>query len=327
MRQAIRFLQRVHRFVQSKRFRRLERILGAALLTASLLFVSTILIRGWAQLRPHLGKISLVPLIVGQLCTIAALLLGAVMWSLIQQAMGLGLSWRESITIHMTSSITKYIPGYAWQYLSKAYLSKRRGSSSRPITLAILSEFALLIAGGVVVAAAWGLLGHHDWRLAWDVPLWVWILAGGCGLLIGTAWILTASRLTRSKTSLVARARLLWCALGVGMVGWVMFAAAVWLMSRSMYPVSLRVFPQHVVALVTSVIVGLIIVIVPGGLGIRETLLAALLAGVLPFTLGLVVGVMIRLSIILWELVGFSIALRLRKGRPMEPLRGSENTV
>ena len=299
-----------------------------AILTASLLFVSAILIRGWSQLRPHLSQISLAPLIVGQLCTIAALLLGAVMWSLIQQAMGLGFSWQESMVIHMISSITKYIPGYAWQYVSKAYLSKRRGSSARPITLAILTEFALLVAGGVVVAAAWGLLGHRDWRLAWDIPLWVWILAEAVGLLIGIAWNLVAPRLTSNENGSVVRVRLLWCAGAVGMLGWITFAAAVWLMSRSVYPVSLSVFPQHVVALVTSVIVGLIVVIVPGGLGIRETLLAVLLAGVLPFTLGLVVGVMIRFSIILWELIGFGIALRtFRKGKLMEPLSGSENAA
>lgn len=323
MRQASQFFQRVLRFHHSKRGRRLERLVGIALLAASLVFLSAILIQGWSQVRPYLSQISLVPLVIGQLCTIAALLLGAMMWSLIQQAMGLGFSWQESMTIHMMSSITKYVPGYAWQYLSKAYLSGRRGGSTSRITLAILTEFALLVTGGVVVAAACGLLGRQDWQFAWDVPPWAWWLSGTVALLVGIGWNLATLRLARSGDRLVARARLLWYALGIGMVGWITFAAAAWLTSRSLYPVTASMFPQHVVALVTSVIVGLIIVIVPGGLGVRETSLAVLLSSVVPFTLGLVVGVMIRLSIILWELVGFGVALQLRKSRHMEFLSGS----
>ncbi len=314
----IEFLQSTYRFVQSKRSRQLERFLGIVLLVTSLFFVSTILIRGWEQLRPHLSRVSLIPLIAGQICIIIALILGAVMWSLIQQAIGLGFSWQESMTIHMISSITKYVPGYAWQYVSKAYLSKRHGSSAKPITLAILTEFALLITGGVVTVATWGLLGYQDWQLAWRVPSWGWVLAGSIGLLVGTGWNLAASRLAISEDGFIARTRLLWSAFGIGMIGWIMFAAAAWLLSSSVYSVDLSMFPQHVVALVISVIGGLIIVIVPGGLGIRETLLALLLAGILPFTLALVVGVMIRISIILWELVGFGIAFRLRKGKPEE---------
>jgi hypothetical protein len=228
------------------------------------------------------------------------------------------------MTIHMISSITKYVPGYAWQYISKAYLSKRGGSSTRPITLAILTEFALLVTGGVVTAAAWGLFGYQEWQLAWNVPSWGWVLAEIVGLLAGTGWSVAASRLVRNEDGFMARTGLLWCAFGVGIVGWIMFAAAVWLMSSSVYSVNLSMFPQHVVALVTSVIGGLIIVIVPGGLGVRETLLAVLLAGVLPFTLALVVGVMIRLSIILWELVGFGIAFQLRKVRRVESLSSGE---
>jgi hypothetical protein len=311
MRQASQLVQHILHFIQSKRSPQVERIIGITLLATSLFFLSRTMIQGWGYLKPHLSEISFIPLIAGQLCTIIALALGAIMWSLVQQAMDLGFSWQESITIHMMSNITKYIPGYAWQYLSKAYWSKKRGNPTKSTTLAILTEFALLVTGGIVVAAGWGFLGHQTWQ--WNIPLWAWSIAGGVGLLTSIGWNLAIFRLAKIEKQPNSHTSHLWYALGTGMIGWVMFALATWLMSRSIYPVTLKSFPQHAVALVASVIVGILIVIIPGGLGVREVSLALLLTGVLPFTISLVVGVMIRFSVIFWELIGFGIAFQLDK--------------
>lgn len=302
-------------FLRSERRHQLERVVGLALVAASLFFLSATLIRSWGELKPHLARISIKPLVIGQLFVIGALILGAVMWALVQRGLGLGFSWTESLSIHLVSSITKYVPGYAWQYMSKAYLSRKQGGQSRQITFAILTEFILLITSGVSIAAPWGFLGNRNSDLSWDVPGWVWLLIGVLGPLVSIGWILVVPRLATPREKPRACARPLSCALAIGMVGWIMFAAAVWFTSRSLYPVTLSVFPQHVVALVASAILGIVIVIVPAGLGVREASLAALLSGIIPFTLGIIVGLVVRSSIIFWELVGVGIGFHLARAR------------
>lgn len=326
MKKAYQFLQGVIAFLSSRRSQKLEKAVGLALLAASLIFISLILVRSWTELKPYLGRINIKQLVIGQFCIIAALLLGAAMWGFVQRGVGLGFTWAESVSIHMVSAITKYIPGYAWQYMSKAYLSHKQGSSSRQITLAILTEFTLLIASGTFTAAVWGLLGGVGSAISRSMPHWAWLLVGGAAPLMGAAWVLSVPRLSGEGERLHLPLGQLWWAFIVGAVGWIMFASATWFMSRSIYPITWSAFPNYVVALVASVILGIVIVVVPAGLGVREASLAALLTGVVPFTFGIVVGVMVRSSIVFWEVIGLGIGFHLSGTRGLGLLSSIRGT-
>ncbi|RMF29429.1 MAG: hypothetical protein D6759_13860 [Chloroflexi bacterium] len=317
-------LRLVSDFTRTEQGRRLEKIVGTALLVGSLLFLSAILVRSWPQIAPYLGRMNGWLLVAGQACTLLALLLGGVMWSLIQAAFGLGFGWREGIVIHLVSGITKYIPGYAWQYMSKAYLSRKRGASPKRITMAMLTEFILLLAGGLIAAVPWGMLAPRLHRsLPLTLPLWGWPLIGVMALAVVTTWNATATRLVAGDHRRAGQGPL-WSALGAAVVGWMAVAAAAWLMSRALYPVSLGDFPQHVIALVVSGIVSLLVIIVPSGLGVREMTLALLLTGTLPLTLGVMVSILVRLSVVLGELMGLGVVLRLGLYRLRAPERGEE---
>ena len=318
MRNIKQFVENAFDLLNSKRKRWLERLIGVGILAFSLVFLFIALVRGWAQLEPHLRDISFIPLVAGQFFIVIALLLGIVMWGVIQQAVGLGLGWQECVVIHLASNVTKYAPGYAWQYLGKAYIGRKRGGSSRQVVFMVLTELVLLIIGGIFITALWGLLSDQHWHFSPVRMRWVWLLSGVFASLAAVGWNVLIPGLANGGDRLVRYPRLLWWALVVGMVGWFMFAIAAWFMSRSLYPVSLSTFPQHGVALVTSVVVGIAIIVVPGGLGVREALLATLLTGVLPFTLGVVVGMLLRISIVFWELVGFGLAFHLNRIHHME---------
>ena len=86
-------------------------------------------------------------------------------------------------------------------------------------------------------------------------------------------------------------------------------------MSRSLYPVPLSAFPQHAVALVVSSIVGILVIVVPAGLGVREATLAWLLADTLPIEIGVIVSILIRLGIVVGELFAFGGVFWVRRFR------------
>jgi len=314
-------------FTQTGRGRKMKKLVGTVILASSLLFLSAVLIQSWPQITPYLRRMDIRLLAAGQLCTIVALLLGGVMWSLIQAAFDLGFSWREGIALHLVSGITKYIPGYAWQYVSKAYLSQKRGASLKRITVAMLTEFVLLLTGGVITATPWGWLVLRFWHpLSLVLPSWGWPIVGTTALLVIATWNSMAARWGAGDHCQVRQGGL-WAALGAAIGGWMALAAAAWLMSRALYPISADDFPQHVVALVVSGIAGLLAIVVPSGLGVREMTLALLLQGVLPLTIGIVVSILVRLSIVLGELIGIAVVLRLGWYRLRAPEReGKEGT-
>jgi len=299
------------RFVRKASDRRLERMAGLALATGSLLFLVLVLAQSWTRIVPYLNRMNGWLLVAGQACTLLALLLGGVTWTLVQTALGLGFGWREGIIIHFLSGITKYVPGYAWQYMSKAYLSRGRGASSRQIMVAMLTELVLLLTGGVIAASPGGLLiSDRQLSLPLILPIWTWPLSGATALAVSVIWNTMVKRMLTSDRYQVRQGPL-WLALGAAVVGWLAFAGAAWLISRAIYPVGVKDFPQYVVALVGSGVIGLLVIIVPGGLGVREMTLAVLLKGALPFSLGVVVSIVIRFSVVVGELLGSGVVLRL----------------
>jgi len=295
-------VQSLIRRLRQRRNGKLERTVGIALLVSALLFMGVVLIRGWREFRSHLSWVDVRLLALGELSILAAILLGAVMWSAIQRAMGLGFSWQEGMATHLVSGITKYIPGYAWQYLSKGYLSRKQGAPVRNVVLAMMTELVLLLAGGVALAALWGTLADRRGPFLQWVPHWAWLLIGVLSLFIALVWNCSLPALLRQKRESVTQAGL-WFALWIGVVGWFLFSIAAWVMSRSLYPVPLTAFPQHAIALIVSAIAGILVIVVPGGLGVREVTLAWLLKGELPIEVGVLVSIMLRLGIVIGELI------------------------
>lgn len=288
----------------------IERWIGITILGASLLFLSLVLLRGWSQVKPYLQQIEPIYLLLGQLCTVIALALGAIVWGLVQRSFGLGFGWKESIAIHIASGITKYIPGYAWQYMSKGYLSRERGGTYGTIGYAILTEFVLLIAGGVAIAAGWGWAIGHPWEFAQSAPLWIWPATTIAAMLFTGGWILFSKRLATQRRWHYTAGHL-WLAVLVAGAGWLLFAAAAWFMARSLYPVAPNDFPQYAVALIVSGIVSILVIIVPGGLGVRETALSVLLIGTVPLSVAIIISILVRLSIVIGEVVTFGIVWKV----------------
>ncbi len=289
-----------------KRHPKLERAAGSALVAVSAAFLSLYVIKSWPEIRPYLSHINLWLLAAGQLCTLVALFLGALMWALIQQGAGLGFSWQEGIAIHLKSGITKYIPGYAWQYLSKAYLSRKRNAPAKNIMLAMLTELILLIIGGVALAAVWGTVTSYRQQIFESIPTGGWWFIAVVSVLGAALAIVLFSRLTAINRQIHS-----WAALGLAFLGWMVLALAAWLIARSVYPVPIRELSQFVPALVFSSIISLLVIFVPGGLGVRETALAFLLSGSLPMAIAVLVSILVRLSIIIAEVLGFILVVRL----------------
>jgi hypothetical protein len=288
----------------------LEKIITIGVLFLSLSFLILVLSKGWYEVVPYLKQINFLLLLAGLCSTFVALLLGGLMWWLVQKGVGLGLGLYESIAIQFTSDISKYIPGYAWQYMSKAYLVNRsRKTPTRQIGIAIMSEFILLTLGGAGFAGLLAWIFNLDLPLRWQIPHWLWLVITGSCLLVILLWIIWVPRLLVGQR-ISYDGKTLWLAMIVGLIGWLIFSLAVWLIARSLFPLRWDGFPQVGFALALSGIIGIVVIFAPNGIGVREATMTLLLQGLLPLPIGAVVSVLVRLSVILGELICFALVFR-----------------
>jgi glycosyltransferase 2 family protein len=305
-----RFFKKFISIQQTPRLRRLGRIAGIGLVLVSLIFLLIVLIQGWSEIQQDLKEAQPLPIVAAQICTFIALILGGVMWYFIQKSIGLDIGWSDSMAIHLISNITKYIPGVAWQYVSKAYLSQKQGVSSRQSLFTLLSEFVVLIGGGLLIGggAVWylGLTSIGGYILPNYIPA-ITVFVGLTTLFLWYQVLLTVF----DEPPFVPRPLFYIAALFTGMIGWVIFSLSVWFLASSIYSVSVLGIYHSMFALVFAGIFSVLIIFAPGGFGIREASLALLLTGMVPFTIGVVVGIMLRITLILSEIMGVFLAFRM----------------
>src|SRR4029079_13441030 len=122
--------------------------------------------------------------------TMLAVIMGGFVWFFVMRGFACLVAWQQSLQIHMRSNITKYMPGDAWQYMSKAYLSKRYGLSARGVTFALLTELAMVLSSGIAAAAFVGGVWHDRSQLLWTAPKWLWLTVCGLAIIGTVGWLL-----------------------------------------------------------------------------------------------------------------------------------------
>lgn len=265
-----------------------------------------------AKLKPHP-----MPLILAMLLYTSGVLIGGLCWSLIMRGLGQELSLRTSIKVHLTANIVKYLPGYAWQILGKAYLCNREGIPGELIGLGIALEFSSIVLTGLWTIAltlptawleAWGLTRLNVWRLPGIVLLSVLLIAAP-QLLMGMLQYL-GTRGRRVRRFQIDR-KSLWLMLLLMILAWFILGVTLYMLSSALYPMVPTDLPSLTSAWAASSIFSLAVIFVPTGLGVREGVLAFLLAFHLPIALAAIVAILARVISILSEVFCFWVAQRL----------------
>jgi len=298
-------------------WRWLRRIAALAVLVAT----SRYLWRAMAGGSGHLDwqSLDLMPLASAvALCTVSGLL-GGWVWQLILSALGHRLSLSDCEFIHTASAFPKYLPGFAWQIAGKAYLTRRRGVPTDVVAVGLALEF-----GGLVLTSAVGALllapSTAISSLPYTIPRWTLVgLAGfGAAALVALPGLVRFYQLrilhSVSASVLRPRAIVLGLALGIVCVAWGLLSASLGLTIRSLSSEASLTPGPVVWAMMTSFMASYAAVFAPAGLGVRESVLAALLSARLPSDLAAVVAVLSRLVFVTSEILAFAIVSVARCG-------------
>jgi uncharacterized membrane protein YbhN (UPF0104 family) len=274
--------------------RRLVRLAQLAIV-ALVLWRATLALGGpWAEfrgrggvLRADWGLAALSALVV--LATYALLIEA---WRLVVRAWGGHLGFGTAARIWSVSNLGRYLPGKVWSIAAMGLLARRAGvsavaatGSSILVTLVnVAAGFAvLLLAGSRALALV--APGEAGKRLAVSVAL-----AVTAGLVV-LPWALpslarVAVRLLRREVVLPTIApEQLWLVVLANVAAWFGYGAAFLLLGRAVLPGSASVvlsagsWLDATAVFTASYLAGYLALVVPGGLGVRELAMVAVLTG------------------------------------------------
>ena len=288
----------------------LAHVVGAALGIAALVFIATRVHRDWARISETVSGADPVALLAAVLAGLASTSVIGVNWlSLIRRSgraapVSPGLSW------FFVGQLGKYVPGGIWPVVGQAELAARAGVDRRTSYGATLESMALTLFAAVAVAAVAGFASPYD-RRAIALLLSIAVIA----VMVSLAAPQIRSALERVLSLLSGRRGRL---PAVGDTARYAFRhAPVWVLFGIMNSCVLIALggdlePGLAVDLLfastLSWIAGFVVVGVPGGLGVRESVLVAMTSTVLGAPQALALAVTSRIVTLTVDVVGATVA-------------------
>lgn len=278
--------------------RRVRRFLGPALVLVAAVFLGRALWSGFAGVREYEWRFELPYLLL----SIALIFLYYLQqwggWRLIMHSFEDPLTPLESAAIWFASILGRYVPGNVALVAGRIVMCRRRGIPATTTFASMVYEQALILLSAFLVAAL-------------SVPLWppfeyknlaaLLVLLAPVGLLflhprifsqLSNTLLLRFGRDPLEATLPFGRVLLL---LLYFVGGWVLMGLAFAALVASLTPVSVEQLPLLVGGYAFAWEVGFLVLVTPGGLGVREVALQAILVLVFPLPVAAAVVVLARL--------------------------------
>jgi len=270
------------------------RVAAQVLLLAGLVFVALRLRSIWRDSHVRVDQISWDWLVGAVVLSVGAIVGSGFIWVSILERLGLPARARW-IGIYLQAQLGKYIPGSLWQYAGRGALAQTYGVSIRAVARALPIEVvAMIYAAGafsILLVGWWGIVGVVAALAA--APLFV-------------------RRLRRNQVEGRAAVR----AARLFAITWPVFGVGFWMTARGFISIPASDLAYFTGAFAAAWVVGFVAVYAPGGLGVREAILVALLRGKIGSADAVLVAVASRGVLTLADVVGAGIGSAvLRRGR------------
>ena len=274
----------------------------------------------WELARESLGKFKPVPLVLSAIFLGLGFMLLVRIWTLILRETGEKLPYAAACKVWFASNMGKYLPGKIWQILGMVYLAEKKGIPKlKSFSTAVVAQFFSVVSGLLLAAICFGFHWYPE------LPGW-----GGLIQIVSTVLILVclvfifAPRTLESSLNLLLRllrketvefyfdTRKIITYLFCYGLSWLLFGAGLFFFAAGITEVVPGFLWKATGAFSGAMVLGFLAVIVPGGLGVREGVLAFLLSSSMPLPVTTLVALLYRLWFTLVEVVLFGISFLIR---------------
>lgn len=278
-------------------------------------FVARTFIDRWEEFRTYPLDLQVNP----GLLVLAALVVWSGYAALIAGWRGVLRGWNETLApwqagrIWALSSLGKYLPGKIWAVAGMVVMAQRAGV--RPVAAAgsaLVMQLLAMGTGAAVVALTGVLaLATDGWLRLGLIAVLVASVAGTL-VLLQTGWLNRILARLPGGVDQVATPTPLSILGGVAanVLAWGAYGVAVWLLARALIPEVSFPLLTTIGAFAASYIVGFLVLLVPGGLGVREGVFVLMLQGVVGLAPATAIALASRLLFTLTE-VGVAVLFLL----------------
>jgi uncharacterized membrane protein YbhN (UPF0104 family) len=297
-----------------------SRAVKAGFLVVALGLAVWAVVSQWGEVSTALAALDPMLLIGALVLGLVYVVLTMLSWRAVLADHGTPLPMRSAAPVFLVSQLGKYVPGGVWNIVAAAEMGadhkipRRRSVSAMLVTLLISIVTGLMLAAISMPFAPPALADRFGWVL-FTLPLFlVVLLPPVLGRLVSLALRLTKGEPLETPL----RWRGIGAAVGWQLLAWIVAGAQVWVLAVG---VGMAADARSLLLCIGGYgfawVVGFLVVVVPAGAGVRETILAIMLGASL--STGGVLAVVLLSRVVLTVadlLLGFLGLLLAKRFRP-----------
>lgn len=274
-------------------------------------FLVTSLVKNWQKIPFDILRFDVFSLIISFICLYITFLIFVQGWRSIIQEFGQIVSFRKAFWIMSSSQMAKYVPGGIWFALGRVYLGKTEKLKAEITALSVVIETALTFLVGILLfLIALGLSNRGVFlNFLFIIPIFFLFLLAlyppVLNKLMNTGLKIVKRPGIVLKISYFHLLRLSIFFLGL----WVTQIFGYFFLINSILPTAFSKIFSLAAAYTLSWMAGFVVVIAPGGLGVREGMMSILLSPVLPAPLAIAISFIARVWITIFEIITFVIGV------------------
>jgi uncharacterized membrane protein YbhN (UPF0104 family) len=291
-------------------------LIKAVFIGAVFFFIAKVFYDNQEAIKDYPWHLDTSYLVLSLILLTVAFLLNVIGWHLILLVLGSRLHFLETARIWSLSHLSRYVPGYVWQFATRVVFLNEKGVSKKRGMLSLHLEAASMVLSAVIVTLISILFSTNKLEGA-NLSIVIFAIAG-CAILIHPKVLevllntfFTILKKDKVKVSYSFNKMLLIVLHYVTV--WVLFTAAFFFLIKSLYDVNISIIFNLAFSFTASWVMGFLTIFAPGGIGVREGFLIVFLRRTLPAFLTPVVSVITRLWTITGELISLAVFMILYK--------------
>jgi uncharacterized membrane protein YbhN (UPF0104 family) len=287
--------------------------LQALLVCVVLYFLVRTLAVRWSQVMAFPWRFRIVPLAGSLALQLIAALFWATIWRHMVVRLGYPVRWADGVRIYLVSNLAKYVPGSIWGYMSRAYLGWGEGLTVMGVGLSVVWEVGITVVSSLLLTVA--TIPTYPGKLPDAFLQLVLAVAGLCliGLLppVFNRWVRVFKRWQPARNYPSFQWQDFFLFLVAAFVTHVLVGLGFFMFTYSFVDIDPHYWWSLVGLWSFSATAGLLIVLAPYGLGVKEGLLTLLLRPLMPIESAVVISIASRIWVIVGELVAAMLAIIL----------------
>jgi uncharacterized membrane protein YbhN (UPF0104 family) len=285
----------------------IRRILAAAVVLVIFFFLTRSLVRNWHQIPFSDLRFNPLYLLLSFIFLLLTFLIFVKAWQAIIRSLQADISYPFAFWVMAASQTAKYVPGGVWFALGRVYLAKSEKLSAEKIGVSVIIETGLTFLAGILLFFLALSLAKPENLINYFllIPVFFFIILILYPPVLERFVNIGLKIIKRPPVKIKMRYG---SVLGIAIyfLGlWLAQMIGYFLLINALYPVPLGQFPALAAIYIISWMAGFIVILAPGGLGVREGTMTLLLSSIIPSALAIGISFLSRVWITVFEIAIF----------------------